>query len=96
MRLRLQLQGTQAPVAQEQETQLSAPLEHFTAGLSERESETARLILQGFSSKAIAQRLGISPERVKVHRRNLYHTLKVVSRAELFALLLQPGPGRAS
>lgn len=55
-----------------------------------REVETARLILQGFSSKAIAQQLGISPETVKVHRRNLYHKLNVSGHGELFALVLQP------
>ncbi|MCO6057630.1 LuxR C-terminal-related transcriptional regulator [Pseudomonas sp. MOB-449] len=65
-------------------------LDRLDARLSEREIETARLILQGFSSKAIAQRLGISPETVKVHRRNLYHKLNVNGHAELFALLLQP------
>ncbi len=96
MHRHLQLQGGQVALSQVQETQLMARLEHFTAGLSERESETARLILQGFSSKAIAQRLGISPETVKVHRRNLYQKLKVASHAELFALFLQQGTGRAS
>ncbi|MEK1907255.1 MAG: LuxR C-terminal-related transcriptional regulator [Pseudomonas sp.] len=95
MRRHLQLQGGEVAQVQAQETQLAARVEHFTAGLSERESETARLILQGFSSKAIAQRLGISPETVKVHRRNLYHKLKVASHAELFALFLQQGAARA-
>ena len=46
-------------------------------------------------SSAIAQRLGISPETVKVHRRNLYHKLKVASHAELFALFLQQGGSSA-
>ncbi|MBC9249387.1 helix-turn-helix transcriptional regulator [Pseudomonas alcaligenes] len=78
-----------APVAAPADD-LAQRLAHFDARLSEREVETARLILQGFSSKAIAQRLGISPETVKVHRRNLYHKLGVGGHAELFALLLQP------
>ncbi|MNG41601.1 Transcriptional regulatory protein UhpA [compost metagenome] len=65
-------------------------LEGLGARLTGRESETAQLILQGFSSKAIAQRLAISPETVKVHRRNLYQKLNVSGHAELFALLLQP------
>jgi DNA-binding CsgD family transcriptional regulator len=65
-------------------------LDSLDARLTEREIETARLILQGFSSKAIAQRLGISPETVKVHRRNLYNKLQINGHAELFALLLQP------
>lgn len=69
---------------------LATLLDRLGARLSEREMETAKLILQGASSKAIAQRLGISPETVKVHRRNLYHKLSVGSHAELFGLLLQP------
>ena len=59
-------------------------------GLTVREIDTARLILQGFSSKAIAQRMNISPETVKVHRRNLYHKLNVTGHGELFALVLRP------
>jgi DNA-binding CsgD family transcriptional regulator len=68
---------------------LGALLERSGARLSEREEATARLILQGFSSKAIARQLGISPETVKVHRRNLYQKLNVGGHAELFALLLR-------
>jgi len=55
-----------------------------------REVDTARLILQGFSSKAMAQQMGISPETVKVHRSNLYHKLNVTGHGELFALVLRP------
>lgn len=69
---------------------LATLLDRFDARLTAREVETARLILQGFSSKAIAQQLSISPETVKVHRRNLYHKLNVSGHGELFALVLQP------
>jgi DNA-binding CsgD family transcriptional regulator len=89
MRRHVQLlppEGKVAPAAGD----LLALLDSLDARLTEREIETARLILQGFSSKAIAQRLGISPETVKVHRRNLYNKLNVSGHAELFALLLQP------
>jgi len=34
--------------------------------------------------------MGISPETVKVHRRNLYHKLNVTGHGELFALVLRP------
>ncbi|WP_339461658.1 helix-turn-helix transcriptional regulator [Pseudomonas sp. EA_105y_Pfl2_R69] len=94
MRRHVQLlppEGKVAPAAGD----LLALLDRLDARLSERETETARLILQGFSSKAIAQRLGISPETVKVHRRNLYHKLGVSGHAELFARLLQPPPPTA-
>jgi DNA-binding CsgD family transcriptional regulator len=57
--------------------------------LSEREMEIARLVLRGNSSKAIAERLGISPETVKVHRRNLYNKLGISSQPELFSLFIK-------
>ncbi|SCK09951.1 helix-turn-helix transcriptional regulator [Vogesella sp. LIG4] len=65
--------------------QLAQMLEQFGRGcLSERESEIARLTLRGLSSKAIAQQLAISPETVKVHRRNMYNKLGVANHSELF------------
>ena len=42
------------------------------------------------TTTAIAQHMGISPETVKVHRRNLYHKLNVNGHGELFALVLRP------
>ncbi|BCX69189.1 MULTISPECIES: LuxR C-terminal-related transcriptional regulator [Pseudomonas] len=90
MRRHLQLLPPQGPVAESVAGDLATLLDRFDARLSVREIETARLILQGFSSKAIAQQMGISPETVKVHRRNLYHKLNVNGHGELFALVLQP------
>ncbi|MHA7200753.1 response regulator transcription factor, partial [Burkholderia pseudomallei] len=57
--------------------------------LTEREMAIARLVLRGNSSKAIAERLAISPETVKVHRRHLYSKLGISSQPELFSLFLQ-------
>ncbi|WP_448089868.1 helix-turn-helix transcriptional regulator [Pseudomonas azerbaijanoccidentalis] len=90
MRRHLQLLPPEGPVAEAAAGDLATLLDRFDARLSVREVETARLILQGFSSKAIAQQMGISPETVKVHRRNLYHKLNVNGHGELFALVLQP------
>jgi len=74
------------PVAE----QVRDALSQFGAGvLSERELEIARLILRGFSSKAMAERLRISPETIKVHRRHLYTKLDISSQPELFSLFLQ-------
>lgn len=92
MRRHVQLCALEVPASQPAAGDFAAMLEHLGARLSERESETAQLILQGFSSKTIAQRMGISPETVKVHRRNLYHKLGVSGHAELFARLLQTSP----
>ena len=62
---------------------------HFgTSRLSDRESEVARLILQGHSSKVIARMLGNSPETVKVFRKRIHTKLGLASSAELFSLFL--------
>ena len=90
MRRHTQLLPPQGPVAEAVAGDLATLLDRFDARLSAREIEIARLILQGFSSKAIAQHMGISPETVKVHRRNLYHKLNVNGHGELFALVLRP------
>ncbi|MFY0730784.1 helix-turn-helix transcriptional regulator [Pseudomonas sp. NFX15] len=90
MRRHLELLPPEGPVAESPAGDLATLLDRFDARLTLREIETARLILQGFSSKAIAQQMGISPETVKVHRRNLYHKLNVNGHGELFALVLSP------
>ncbi|GAA6154214.1 helix-turn-helix transcriptional regulator [Pseudoteredinibacter isoporae] len=56
--------------------------------LTQREAEIARLLLQGHSTKSMAERLGISMETVKVHKRNLYNKLDINSQSELFSLFL--------
>ena len=55
------------------------------SGLSKREAEVASLVVQGHSTTAIGLLLDISPQTVKVHRRNLYRKLNISSQAELFA-----------
>ena len=59
MRRHLQLMPPEGPTAEAVAGDLATLLDRFDARLSVREVETARLILQGFSSKAIAQQLGI-------------------------------------
>src|SRR5471032_231924 len=71
-------------------SQVRDALSQFGTGvLSERELEVARLVLRGFSSKAMAERLKISPDTVKVHRRHLYAKLDISSQPELFSLFIQ-------
>lgn len=55
--------------------------------LSPRQAEVALLVLRGHSSVSIGLRLGISPQTVKVLRRQLYRKCAISSQAELFALL---------
>jgi DNA-binding CsgD family transcriptional regulator len=83
-------QRTQAPVQDEMASQIRDALSQFGCGvLSDRELEVARLILRGFSSKAMAERLKISPDTIKVHRRHLYAKLDISSQPELFSLFIQ-------
>ena len=65
-------------------------------GVTARELEILHLLLSGHSSKGIAQKLGISPETVKAHRRHIYTKCGVRSHPELFAMLLRSGALPAS
>jgi DNA-binding CsgD family transcriptional regulator len=68
------------------------------ASLTARELEIMQLLLSGFSSKTISQKLCISPETVKAHRKNVYAKLGVKSHPALFAIFLQsqaPASGTA-
>lgn len=56
--------------------------------LSPRQAEVALLILRGHSTVSIGLRLGVSPQTVKVFRRQLYARCGISSQAELFALML--------
>ena len=56
--------------------------------LTVREREIAHLILRGHSVKSTARVLTISPETVRMHRKNLYTKLEISSQAELFALFI--------
>jgi len=69
--------------------QLEIALECFgNSVLTDRESQVVRLILHGYSSKAIARRLGISAETVKRHRNNAYSKLDLGTQGELFSLFI--------
>ncbi len=57
--------------------------------LTEREQDVVQLILNGYSSKAIAVALEISLPTVKTHRRNIYARLRISSQVELFNLFVQ-------
>lgn len=70
-------------------TQLDSALKFFGRDfLTERESEVIQLLLRGHSTKSIAERLRISPETVKLHRKHSYAKLDVSSQAELFHLFI--------
>jgi DNA-binding CsgD family transcriptional regulator len=56
--------------------------------LSPRQAMVALLILRGHSTQSIGLRLGISPQTVKVFRKQLYQRCGISSQAELFTLML--------
>lgn len=56
--------------------------------LTRRELEIVTLILKGHSNLSLAAVLSLSPNTVKVHRRQVYSKLAISSQAELFRLFL--------
>lgn len=68
---------------------LQYALERFgETALTPREQEVAVCILKGHSSKSLAREIDISPETVKIHRRNLYRKLGISTQSELFLKFL--------
>ena len=61
--------------------------ESHSINLTKRQAEVALLVLRGHSSASIGLRLGISPQTVKVFRKQLYQKCNISSQAELFALI---------
>lgn len=62
-----------------------------TKELSEREKSVLQLVVKGFSSKSIADRLFISVQTVSVHRKNITQKLgiKTVAGLTLYAVINQ-------
>lgn len=52
--------------------------------LTGREREIVRLILAGHPSSVIAERLGISPGTVRIHRQSIYAKLDITTEREIF------------
>ncbi len=59
-----------------------AHLAHWRA-LTPRQQQVAALTCLNFTNRQIAARLGISPQTVKAHLRNLLHRFELHSKAEL-------------
>ncbi|MFJ3483136.1 response regulator transcription factor [Pseudomonas sp. NPDC090202] len=71
------------------ERQITSALSNFGASLlTERECSIVQLLLRGYSSKALAQRFGVSEDTIKTHRKNIYVKLDISSQSELFSLFI--------
>ena len=59
-----------------------APSAHLFEALTEREREILRLVSNGFSNKALADRLSLSTNTVKWHLRNIFEKLQISNRMQ--------------
>jgi DNA-binding CsgD family transcriptional regulator len=66
------------------------------APLTAREVEVAMQTLSGFSTRAIAEKLSISFETVRAHKKHIYTKFNINSQSELFALFYEAGHRDAS
>jgi len=57
--------------------------------LTKRERQVIELVLLGHNTRLIAEKLGISIETVKLHRKHAYAKLDINSQAELFYLFME-------
>ena len=71
------------------EQRIHAALNNFGSSLlTERECRIAQLILRGHSTKSLAERLGVSEDTIKSHRKNVYAKLDIGTQSELFSLFI--------
>lgn len=70
--------------------QLGCALDNFGSSLlTPRETQVARLILEGHSVKAQAEILNIGTETVKSYKKSLYQKLDIRSQSELFHVFIE-------
>jgi two-component system response regulator NreC len=60
-------------------------------GLTERERQVLKLIAEGHTNQAIAEKLVISPSTVQTHRSRIMQRLNLHSRAELIGYAMRKG-----
>lgn len=56
-------------------------------GLSVREMEVAELITEGLTAKDIADKLGLSPKTIDVHKNNIFQKLEIHNSVQLAVLV---------
>lgn len=60
-------------------------------GITQRESEVLRAVVDGLNNKAVAEQLTISEDTVKTHVRSIFRKLNVTDRAKAVAVALREG-----
>ncbi|WP_428775988.1 helix-turn-helix transcriptional regulator [Vibrio sp.] len=87
--MRLESKNSGGDTAIDMRQRLDSALAHFGRSLlTDRECDVVRTMLGGYTTKSAAQKLGISPETVHMHRKNIYTKLDISSQSEVFALFL--------
>ncbi len=75
------------------DAQIDAAFRSFGSDyVSSREREVLELMLRGYGADTSAERLGISLETVRRHRKSSYKKLDVNSQADLFSLFINAMP----
>ena len=72
---------------------MAAGMHVFDSTLTPREREIVELILNGFPTSLIAERLSLSRGTVKNHRRRIYHKLDITTERELFLMFIEAALG---
>lgn len=86
----LQVSAVNEGVRDDLKQRVQSAFEQFGCDLlTEREREVAHMVLRGHSVKSTASQMSISPETVRMHRKNLYLKLEIGSQSELFALFIE-------
>jgi DNA-binding NarL/FixJ family response regulator len=60
-------------------------------GITQRESDVLRAIVDGLNNRAVAEKLFISEDTVKTHVRSIFRNLSVTDRSQAVALALREG-----
>lgn len=92
------LQEGEAAITRKMTAQLMAQMADSTTDeappaeiLTARERQLLQLVSQGFSNRAIAQKLSISHNTVKYHLKNILQKLNVQNRTEAVAIAIRDG-----
>ena len=67
------------------------PAKTLTEDLTARELELLELVGEGFSNRALSEKLSISTNTVKYHLKNIYQKLGAQNRAEAVAYAIRTG-----